>query len=115
MYTKKIGMLVILSFSIATVVMGTAGLNLVSPVFAGGDHHDEGGKKCKDNGDNNCNDTHKTQKIKAKNYCEIENYNKDHSKDNLNENSLECINDAENLKDVEQIFGDGLIPLGNEE
>ena len=38
MYTKKIGMLVILSLSIATVVMGTAGLNLVSPVFAGGDH-----------------------------------------------------------------------------
>ena len=39
MYTKKIGMLVILSLSIATVVMGTAGMNLVSPVFAGGDHH----------------------------------------------------------------------------
>ena len=29
----------ILSLSIATVVMGTSGLNLVSPVFAGGDHH----------------------------------------------------------------------------
>jgi hypothetical protein len=24
--------------------MGTAGLNLVSPVFAGGDHHDHGEK-----------------------------------------------------------------------
>ena len=44
MYTKKIGMLVILSLSIATIVMGTEGLNLVSPVFAGGDHHDDGGK-----------------------------------------------------------------------
>ena len=109
MNTNKIGMLVVLSLSIATVIMGTAGLSLVSPVFAGGDHHDDGGKKCKDNGDNNCNDTHKTQKIKAKNYCEIENTNKDHSKDNLNENLLECINDGQNWKDVEQIdiFGDG--------
>jgi hypothetical protein len=109
MNTNKIGMLVILSLLITTVTMGTAGLSLVSPVFAGGDHHDDGGKKCKDNGDNNCNDTHKTQKIKAKNYCEIENTNKDHSKDNLNENLLEYINDGQNWKDVEQIdfFGDG--------
>ena len=80
MNTNKIGVLVVLSLSIATVTMGTAGLSLVSPVFAGGDHHDHGhdSKKCKDNGDNNCNDTHKTQEIKAKNDCEIENYNKDH-------------------------------------
>ena len=112
MYTKKIGILVILSLSIATVAMGTTGMSLVSPVFAGGDHHDDGGKKCKDNGDNNCNDTHKTQKIKAKNECEIENENKDHSDDNVNANTLDCINDAQNLKDVEQlnVFGDGLIP-----
>jgi hypothetical protein len=101
MYTKKIGMFVILSLSIATVVMGTAGLNLVSPVFAGGDHHDDGEKKCKDNGDNNCNDTHKTQKINAKNECEIENENKDHSHDNTNVNELLCSNEAQNLKDVE--------------
>jgi hypothetical protein len=109
MNTNKIGMLVVLSLSIVTVTIGTAGLSLLSPVFAGGDHHDDGGKKCKDNGDNNCNDTHKTQKIKAKNYCEIENTNKDHSKDNLNENLLECANFAQNWKDVEQIdiFGDG--------
>ena len=102
-------MFVILSLSIATVAMGTTGMSLVSPVFAGGDHD---GKKCKDNGDNNCNDTHKTQKIKAKNECEIENENKDHSDDNANANTLDCINDAQNLKDVEQlnVFGDGLIP-----
>jgi hypothetical protein len=107
MNTNKIGMLVVLSLSIATVTMGTAGFSLVPPVFAGGDHHDHGhdSKKCKDNGDNNCNDTHKTQKIKAKNDCEIKNYNKDHSKDNTNENDLTCANDAQNLKDVEQIFG----------
>ena len=105
MNTNKIGMLVILSLSIATVTMGTAGLSLVSPVFAGGDHHDHGEKKCKDNGDNNCNDTHKTQKIKAKNDCEIENNNKDHSSKNDNANDLFCGNQAQNLKDVVQIFG----------
>src|SRR6185312_16584249 len=102
MYTKKICMFVILSLSIATVVMGTAGLSFVSPVFAGGDPHDDGGKKCKDNDDNNCNDTHKTQKIYAKNYCEIENTNKDHSHDNVNVNNQTCANSAENLKDVIQ-------------
>ena len=42
MNTNKIGMLVVLSLSLATVTMGTAGLSLVSPVFAGGDHHDHG-------------------------------------------------------------------------
>ena len=103
MYTKKIGMLVILSLSIATVAMGTTGLNLVSPVFAGGDHHDHGEKKCKNNDDNNCNDTHKTQKIKAKNECEIENENKDHSDDNENLYELTSVNEAQNLKDVEQV------------
>ena len=109
MNTKKISIFVILSLSIATVVMGTAGFSLVSPVFAGGDHHDHGEKKCKDNGDNNCNDTHKTQKIYAKNDCEIENENKDHSHDNGNVNTLTCSNDANNLKDVlnETVFTDG--------
>jgi hypothetical protein len=102
MYTKKIGMFVILLLSIATLVMGTAGLNLVSPVFAGGDHNNHGDKKCKDNDDNNCNDTHKTQKIYVNNDCEIENTNKDHSHDNLNVNNQTCANSAQNLKDVEQ-------------
>ena len=110
MYTKKIGMLVILSLSIATAAMGTTGFSLVSPVFAGGDHHDDGGKKCKKNDDNNCNDTHKTQKIKAKNECEIENENKDHSHDSGNVNDLVCANEASNLKDVEQV--DVFLPDG---
>lgn len=103
MYTKKISIFVILSLSIATVVMGTAGLSLVSPVFAGGAHHDHGEKKCKDNGDNNCNDKHNTQKINVKNECEIENKNKDHSHDNGNINSLTCTNQAQNLDDVQQL------------
>jgi len=107
-------MLVVLSLSLAAVTMGTAGLSIVSPVFAGGDHHDHGEKKCKNNDNNNCNDTHKTQKIKAKNDCEIENGNKDHSHDNGNVNDLTCVNVADNLKDVEQIFGltDGLQAQG---
>lgn len=104
MYAKKIGMFALLSLSITMVISGTAGLSLVSPVFAGGDHHDHGDKKCKDNGDNNCNDKHKTQKIKAKNDCEIENQNKDHSKKNDNENELVCVIDAQNLNDVVQEF-----------
>ena len=106
-------MLVILSLSIATVAMGTTGLSLVSPVFAGGDHHDHGEKKCKNNDDNNCNDTHKTQKIKAKNDCEIENENKDHSHDNGNVNTLTCANEASNLKDVEQV--DVFLPDGTDD
>jgi len=109
MYTSKIGMFVILSLSIAAVISGTAASTIISPVFAGGDHHNHNDKKCKDNGDNNCNDKHTTQKIKAKNDCEIENQNKDHSKKNDNENELTCVNAAQNLKDVVEILppGDG--------
>ena len=109
MNTKKISIFVILSFSIATVAMGTAGFSLVSPVFAGGDHHDHGGKKCKDNGDNNCNDTHKTQKIKSKIECENEAKNKD-SDNNIQALANECTAANANLKEVDQtnstVFGD---------
>jgi hypothetical protein len=100
MNTKKIGMFVILAISIATAISGTAVTSLAAPAFAGGDdHHDHDGKKCKNNDDNNCNDKHKTQKIKAKNECEIENENKDHSKDNVNINGLECSNFTDNTSD----------------
>ena len=99
MNTTKVGMFVLLSLSIAAVIAGTASVNLITPVFAGGDHH-HGDQKCKNNDDNNCNDTHKTQKIKAKNECEIGNENKDHSSKNDNTNGLDCSNQAANLKDV---------------
>jgi hypothetical protein len=49
--------------SIVTVITGTTSLSLLSPVFAGGDHHRDG-KKCRNNEDNNCNDTENNQKIK---------------------------------------------------
>ena len=107
---KKTAMLVVVSIAIVAAISGTAATSLVAPVFAGGDE-----KKCKGNGDNNCNDTHKTQKIREKNYCEIENTNKDHSSDNENLNELDCINDAQNLKDVEQIFGLIAEPLQEED
>jgi hypothetical protein len=99
MKTKKIGMFVILGIAIATAISGTTLMSLATPAFAGGDHDNHDGKKCKNNDDNNCNDKHKTQKIKAKNECEIENENKDHSKDNVNVNGLECSNFADNTSD----------------
>ena len=103
-------MFAILAIAIATAISGTTFISLAAPAFAeGDDHDDDGGKKCKNNDDNNCNDKHKTQKIKAKNECEIENYNKDHSKDNVNINSLECSNFADNTSDsvFETVFVDG--------
>ena len=87
---------VVLSAGMLTALTATTTL-LAIPVFADKKH-------CEDNGDNNCNDKHKTQKIKAKNYCEIENTNKDHSHDNENLNELVCVNEAQNLNDVEEIF-----------
>ena len=106
-------MFVILSLSIATVVMGTAGLNLVSPVF---DHHDHGGKKeWKKNDNKNCNDTEKNQKLMTKTECENENTIKDHGRNNDNTNILVCSTDAVNLKDSvllnSTIFGDTIEPI----
>ena len=43
------------------------------------------------------------QKVDAKNYCEIENENKDHSRDNENVNDLACENFAQNQNDVASI------------
>ena len=42
----------------------------------------------------------KPKKIKAKNECEIKDYNKDYNKDNDNLNELNCVNAAQNLNDV---------------
>ena len=49
--------------------------------------------------------THKTQKVDQESKCKIENEDKDHSKDNIND--LSCSNETQNLNDVQQIFGDG--------
>ena len=85
-------MFVVLSAGMLTGLTATMMAQAV-PVFA-----DK--KKCEDNDNNNCNDTHKTQKIDEKNKCKIENENKDHSKKNDNENLLECSNFAANVKDL---------------
>ena len=112
MNAKKISMFVILSLSIATAVVGTTGSNIVSPVFAGGDHDE---KKCKNNEDNNCNDTEKNQKLSAKDECDNENTVKHHSDDNNIDNILICSIDAVNLKDSvlvnSSVFGDAIEPI----
>ncbi len=102
MNSKNLILLVVLSAGMLTALTATT-IAFATPVFASKKH-------CEDNGDNNCNSTHNTQKIKAKNECEIENYNKDHSKDNSNENALACISQDANVRDTvlvnSSIFGD---------
>lgn len=103
-----------LSLSLAALISGTAAAGMVTPAFAGGSHHhhDHGDAKCKKNDDNNCNETHNTQKINSKNKCEIENQNKDHSKDNENINGLACVSQNANVRDSllvnSDIFGNAL-------
>src|SRR5690242_19580483 len=102
MNKTNLGLFAILAIGMLTALTATT-LTIATPVFASKKH-------CEDNGDNNCNSTHNTQKIKAKNECEIENKNKDHSKDNSNENALACISQNANVRDAvlvnSSIFGD---------
>ena len=84
-------MFVVLSVGLLTALTTT--ISMAAPTFA-----DK--KKCEDNDNNNCNDTHKTQKIEEKNKCKIENENEDHSSHNLNENELACVNIGANLDGV---------------
>ena len=115
MDTKKIGIFAILSLSIVAVLTGTTGMSLLSPAFAGGDHHDHDGKKCKQNEDNNCNDPGTNQKLTPKEDCDHEITIKDHSKKNDNGNVLVCSTNAVNLKDSvllnSTIFGDTIEPI----
>jgi hypothetical protein len=53
--------------------------------------------KCKNNGDNNCNNTNIVQKITINNNCNIINENKDHSDHNQNVNQLSCTNQYANI------------------
>ncbi|HEX9319346.1 MAG TPA: hypothetical protein VF884_10460 [Nitrososphaeraceae archaeon] len=71
---------------------------------------------CKDNGDNNCNNTVIVQKITINNNCNIINDNKDHSSYNVNVNQLQCSNQYANIYGslinapiFNTIFGDGRI------
>jgi len=89
-----------------TGLIATTTMSLAVPVFA-----DK--KKCEDNKNNNCNDTHKTQKIDQENKCKIENENEKHSSHNENLNQLECANIGANLNNVLLLFGtDGIIGRG---
>ena len=53
--------------------------------------------KCKNNGDNNCNNTTIVQKITINNNCNIINENKDRSDHNQNVNQLYCTNQYANI------------------
>ena len=114
MDTKKIGIFAILSLSIVAVLTGTTGMSLLTPVFAGGDHHDHSEKKCKKNEDNNCNDTENNQKLSPKDECDNENTIKHHSHGNDIDNILICSIDATNLRDSvllnSTVFGDIVAP-----
>ncbi len=90
-------MFVVLSAGMLTALSATM-MSQAIPAFA-----DK--KKCEDNHSNNCNDTHKTQRIDQKNKCEIENQNSHHSKKNGNDNLLVCDNFGANVKDVLVLFG----------
>ena len=72
--------------------------------------------KCKNNGDNNCNNTTIVQKITINNNCNINNENKDHSDHNQNVNHLFCTNQYANIYGslinapvFNTIFGNGSI------
>jgi flagellar basal body L-ring protein FlgH len=95
--TKNVLMFVVLSAGMLTALTATM-MSQAIPAFA-----DK--KKCEDNDNNNCNDSHKTQKIDQKNKCETENENNHHSKRNDNSNEQFCENLGVNVKDVFVLLG----------
>ena len=87
---------------LSAVVLMTLGVT-ATPVLAGGshDHHNHNNNKhCEKNGDNNCNTDNVDQEVYARNGCEIENENDDHSHDNTNENTLSCVNNVQNINNA---------------
>ena len=74
------------------------GMSQVEPAFAADKN------KCKDNGNDSCNDRNK--KIQEENNCKIENENDDNSDNNGgNSNTLTCSNFAVNPEDVSGQLG----------
>lgn len=97
--SKLNGAVLAILSAVVLMTMGAA----VTPVFAGGSHDDHNhndGKHCEKNGDNNCNTDNVDQEVYAKNDCEIENDNDDHSRDNTNENTLSCVNSVQNINNA---------------
>jgi hypothetical protein len=87
---------------LSAVVLMTIGVT-ATPVLAGGshDHHNHNNNKhCEKNGDNNCNTDNVDQEVYARNECEIDNENDDHSHDNTNEDTLSCVNNVQNINNV---------------
>jgi hypothetical protein len=69
---------------LSAVVLMTMGVT-ATPVLAGGSHDHHNNKHCEKNDDNNCNTDNVDQEVYARDECEIENENDDHSHDNTNE------------------------------
>ena len=59
--------------------------------------------KCDNNEDNNCNQADVNQKISTDNKCKLDNLSNDHSKENSDDNLLECVNTVTNLEDFATI------------
>jgi hypothetical protein len=93
----------LLCIGILTVLTATT-VSQSLPVFAD--------KKCKHNGEKNCNDNQESQKIKAENRCEIDNKNKDSIKRSGGFNDLICSKETQNLKGVGEISS--LSPMGEQ-
>lgn len=92
MNSTNLLMFVVLSAGMLTALSATT-LSVAVPAYA-----DE--KHCEDNGDDNCNDTEHTDKVKAKDECDNYFKNKDHSDDNTQESVLICEAAAANLEDA---------------
>ncbi|MGA7006486.1 MAG: hypothetical protein WBY28_05360 [Nitrososphaeraceae archaeon] len=87
---------------LSAIVLMTIGIT-ATPVLAGGSHdphNHNNNKHCEKNGDNNCNTDNVDQEVYARNECEIENENDDHSQDNTNENTLSCVNNVQNINNA---------------
>jgi hypothetical protein len=83
---SNIAIFVILAAGLLTTTMGVFS---VPSVFA---------DKCKNNEDNNCNETEVSQKIWNDNECKLENLSNDHSNENFDDNLLSCVNSVTNLE-----------------
>ena len=77
--TQNVLVFTLLSIGILTALTATTASQSL-PVFAY--------KKCKHNGEKNCNDNQESQNVKAKNKCEIDNNNKDSIKRSCGFNDL---------------------------
>ena len=92
--TQNVLVFTLLCIGILTALTATT-ISQSLPVFVD--------KKCKHNGEKNCDDNHESQKIKAENKCEIDNKNKDSIKRSGGFNDLIWSKETQNLQRVGEI------------